>query len=81
MQSKPMVCVYDLLSQALQILDLFSFGLPLVLTVIKSIIPLVASYFVDHYLHDMNQATSLILIGTMGFISFRPSPVFENLLC
>ena len=25
-------------------------------TVIKSIIPLVASYFIDHYLHDMNQA-------------------------
>ena len=36
-------------------------------TVIKSIIPLVASYFIDHYLHDMNQAASLILIGYYGF--------------
>ena len=35
-------------------------------TVIKSIIPLVASYFIDHYLHDMNQAASLILIGYYG---------------
>ena len=28
-------------------------------TVIKSIIPLVASYFIDHYLHDMNQCSKL----------------------
>ena len=35
-------------------------------TVIKSIIPLVASYFIDHYLHDMNQSASLILIGYYG---------------
>jgi len=35
-------------------------------TIIKSIIPLVASYFIDHYLHDMNQAASLILIGYYG---------------
>ena len=35
-------------------------------TVIKSIIPLAASYFIDHYLHDMNQAASLILIGYYG---------------
>ena len=35
-------------------------------TVIKSIIPLVASYFIDHYLHDMNHAASLILIGYYG---------------
>ena len=35
-------------------------------TVIKSIIPLVASYFIDHYLHDMNQAASMILIGYYG---------------
>ena len=37
-------------------------------TIIKSIIPLVASYFIDHYLHDMNQAASLILI----FVTLSP---------
>ena len=35
-------------------------------TVIKSIIPLLASYFIDLYLHDMNQAASMILIGYYG---------------
>ena len=35
-------------------------------TVIKSIIPLVASYFIDHYLHHIYQAASMILIGYYG---------------
>ena len=45
-------------------------------TVIKSIVPLVASYFIDHYLHDMNQAASLILIGYYGLYLFG-----KSLLC
>lgn len=32
-------------------------------TIIKSIIPLVASQFIDHYLHDLNHVAILILLG------------------
>ena len=56
-------------------------------TVIKSIIPLVASYFIDHYLHDMNQAASLILIGyygptvLSGIFAEMPLPIWRNWVC
>ena len=32
-------------------------------TIIKSIIPLVASQFIDHYLHDLNHVAILMLLG------------------
>lgn len=32
-------------------------------TIIKSVIPLVASQFIDHYLHDLNHVAILMLIG------------------
>ena len=35
----------------------------LLTTVVKSLIPLVASYFIDHFLTDMNQTAMLILLG------------------
>ncbi len=35
----------------------------LLTTVIKSLIPLIASYFIDHFLTDMNQTAMVILIG------------------
>ncbi|WP_033152160.1 ABC transporter ATP-binding protein [Streptococcus equinus] len=38
-------------------------GLLLLTTVVKSLIPLVASYFIDHFLTDMNQTAMLILLG------------------
>ncbi len=57
--------------QALQILDLSSFDLPLVHYGYQRYHSHVASYFIDHYLHDVNQAASLILIGCMVSISCR----------
>lgn len=32
-------------------------------TVVRSVIPLIASYFIDHFLTDMNQTAMLILVG------------------
>ena len=32
-------------------------------TIIKSVIPLVASQFIDHYLHDLNHVAILMLLG------------------
>lgn len=32
-------------------------------TIIKSVIPLVASQFIDHYLHDLNRVAILMLLG------------------
>lgn len=44
-------------------LTALSLGLLLLTTVVKSLIPLVASYFIDHFLTDMNQTAMLILLG------------------
>lgn len=41
-------------------------SLLLLTTVVKSYIPLVASYFIDHYLNQMNQTAFLILIAYYG---------------
>lgn len=41
-------------------------SLLLLTTVVKSYIPLVASYFIDHYLDHMNQTAFLILIAYYG---------------
>ena len=35
----------------------------LLTTVVRSVIPLIASYFIDHFLTDMNQTAMLILVG------------------
>lgn len=44
-------------------LTALALGLLLLTTVVKSLIPLVASYFIDHFLTDMNQTVMLILLG------------------
>lgn len=44
-------------------LTALALGLLLLTTVVKSLIPLVASYFIDHFLTDMNQTAMLILLG------------------
>ncbi|MCQ2963822.1 ATP-binding protein [Streptococcus equinus] len=44
-------------------LTVLALGLLLLTTVVKSLIPLVASYFIDHFLTDMNQTAMLILLG------------------
>ena len=44
-------------------LTALALGLLLLTTVVKSLIPLVASYFIDHFLTDMNQTALLILLG------------------
>ncbi|SDI52733.1 ABC transporter ATP-binding protein [Streptococcus equinus] len=44
-------------------LTALALGFLLLTTVVKSLIPLVASYFIDHFLTDMNQTAMLILLG------------------
>ncbi|MEE3743153.1 ABC transporter ATP-binding protein [Streptococcus dysgalactiae] len=44
-------------------LTLFALALLLLTTVIKSIIPLIASRFIDHYLTALNQPAFLLLLG------------------
>ncbi|WP_423216537.1 ABC transporter ATP-binding protein [Streptococcus equinus] len=44
-------------------LTALALGLLLLTTVVKSLIPLVASYFIDHFLTDINQTAMLILLG------------------
>lgn len=38
-------------------------ALLLLTTAVRSVIPLIASYFIDHFLTDMNQTAMLILVG------------------
>lgn len=47
-------------------ITVLALGLLLLTTVIKSLIPLVASYFIDHYLEAINQSAFVILIGYYG---------------
>lgn len=47
-------------------LTLFALALLLLTTVIKSIIPLIASRFIDHYLTALNQPAFLLLLGFYG---------------
>ncbi|MDY4001590.1 MAG: ABC transporter ATP-binding protein [Streptococcus orisratti] len=44
-------------------LTALALGLLLLTTIVKSLIPLVASYFIDHFLTQMNQTAMLILVG------------------
>ncbi|MGT2933052.1 ABC transporter ATP-binding protein [Streptococcus catagoni] len=47
-------------------LTFLALALLLLTTVVKSFIPLVASYFIDHYLTNVNQTAALILIAYYG---------------
>lgn len=47
-------------------ITVLALGLLLLTTVIRSLIPLVASYFIDHYLEAINQSAFVILIGYYG---------------
>ncbi|MGT2960412.1 ABC transporter ATP-binding protein [Streptococcus caballi] len=44
-------------------LTALALGLLLLTTVVKSLIPLIASYFIDHFLKNINQTAMLILLG------------------
>ncbi|CBI13040.1 multidrug ABC transporter ATP-binding protein [Streptococcus gallolyticus subsp. gallolyticus] len=44
-------------------LTVLALALLLLTTVVRSVIPLIASYFIDHFLTDMNQTAMLILVG------------------
>lgn len=44
-------------------LTVFALAFLLFTTIIKSVIPLVASQFIDHYLHDLNHVAILMLLG------------------
>lgn len=44
-------------------LTIFALAFLLFTTIIKSVIPLVASQFIDHYLHDLNHVAILMLLG------------------
>ncbi len=44
-------------------LTVLALALLLLTTVVRSVIPLIASYFIDHFLTNMNQTAMLILIG------------------
>ncbi|MBM7642587.1 ABC transporter ATP-binding protein [Streptococcus loxodontisalivarius] len=47
-------------------LTFFALAFLLLTTVVKSIIPLVASHFIDHYLTNINQTALMILLGYYG---------------
>lgn len=44
-------------------LTVLALGLLLLTTVVKNIIPLIASHFIDHYLNHVNQTAVMLLIG------------------
>lgn len=44
-------------------LTILALALLLLTTVVRSVIPLIASYFIDHFLTNMNQTAMLILVG------------------
>ncbi|SER46442.1 ABC transporter ATP-binding protein [Streptococcus gallolyticus] len=44
-------------------LTVLALALLLLTTVVRSVIPLIASYFIDHFLTNMNQTAMLILVG------------------
>ncbi len=47
-------------------LTVLALGLLLLTTVVKSLIPLIASHFIDNYLTNVNQTAVMILIGYYG---------------
>lgn len=56
-------------------------SLLLLTTVVKSYIPLVASYFIDHYLDHMNQTVFLILIAYYGLYLLQSFIQYFGNLC
>ena len=56
----------DVLSQALWPPDLLALSFLLATTVIKSVIPLVASHFIDQYLSNLNQLAVTVLLAYYG---------------
>lgn len=50
-----------------KLLTFFALFLLLLTTIVKNIIPLVASYFIDQYLTNLNQTAFFILLGYYGF--------------
>lgn len=56
-------------------------SLLLLTTVVKSYIPLVASYFIDHYLDHMNQTAFLILITYYGLYLLQSFIQYFGNLC
>lgn len=56
-------------------------SLLLLTTVVKSYIPLVASYFIDHYLDRMNQTAFLILIAYYGLYLLQSFIQYFGNLC
>ena len=46
-------------------------ALLLLTTVVRSVIPLIASYFIDHFLTDMNQTAMLIWLVIISCMSCR----------
>lgn len=56
-------------------------SLLLLTTVVKSYIPLVASYFIDHYLDHMNQTAFLILIAYYGLYLLQSFIQYFGNLC
>lgn len=56
-------------------------SLLLLTTVVKSYIPLVASYFIDHYLNHMNQTAFLILIAYYGLYLLQSFIQYFGNLC
>ena len=56
----------DVLSQTLWSPDFLALSFLLVTTVIKSVIPLVASHFIDQYLSNLNQFAVTVLLVYYG---------------
>ena len=56
----------DVLSQALRPPDLLALSFLLATTVIKSVIPLVVSHFIDQYLSNLNQFAITVLLAYYG---------------
>ena len=67
-KKRTMGCIeaLDVLSQALWPPDLLALSFLLATTVIKSVIPLVASHFIDQYLSNLNQLTVTVLLVYYG---------------
>ncbi|MFL4359231.1 ABC transporter ATP-binding protein [Streptococcus uberis] len=62
-------------------LTVAALSLLLLTTVVKSYIPLVASYFIDHYLDHMNQTAFLILIAYYGLYLLQSFIQYFGNLC
>ena len=56
-------------------------ALLLLTTVVRSVIPLIASYFIDHFLTDMNQTAMLIFGWLLSHVCLADDyPIFREFL-